>query len=192
MSLFFYEVYYIPTLCNNIISLGQLSENGNRVILNGSYLWVYDDNGQIIMKVERSSNILYKIVIETSQSKCLISQAGEISWLWHSRLGHVNFHTTVMMSKNIMAYGLPDFIQPKDVCTGCLILKQTRNPFPGEANFHAKQVLELVHGDLCGPISPTTMGENKYFLLLVDDYSKIIWIYMLTGKGEALAAFKKF
>ncbi|XP_074364584.1 uncharacterized protein LOC141705585 [Apium graveolens] len=35
-------VYYIPTLCNNIISLGQLAENGNKVILNGAFLWVYD------------------------------------------------------------------------------------------------------------------------------------------------------
>lgn len=35
------EVYYIPTLCNNIISLGQLSEAGNKVILQGDYLWVY-------------------------------------------------------------------------------------------------------------------------------------------------------
>ncbi|XP_074356784.1 uncharacterized protein LOC141696557 [Apium graveolens] len=36
------DVYYIPMLCNNIISLGQLSEEGNKVILNGAYLWVYD------------------------------------------------------------------------------------------------------------------------------------------------------
>lgn len=38
------EVYYIPTLCNNIISLGQFSEDGNKVVLNCEYLWVYDEN----------------------------------------------------------------------------------------------------------------------------------------------------
>lgn len=37
------EVFYIPTLCSNIISIGQLSEEGNRVIIKGSYLWVYDN-----------------------------------------------------------------------------------------------------------------------------------------------------
>lgn len=36
------EVYFIPTLCSNIISLGQLSEEGNKVVLNGNYLWVYE------------------------------------------------------------------------------------------------------------------------------------------------------
>ena len=38
----FNEVYYIPSLCNNIPSLGQLSEVGNWVIMHGEYLWVYD------------------------------------------------------------------------------------------------------------------------------------------------------
>lgn len=36
------EVYYIPNLSNNIISLGQQSEEGNKVVLNGMFLWVYD------------------------------------------------------------------------------------------------------------------------------------------------------
>ncbi|XP_074378700.1 uncharacterized protein LOC141720250 [Apium graveolens] len=34
------EVYFIPTLCNNIISLGQLSEDGNKVVMSGHHLWV--------------------------------------------------------------------------------------------------------------------------------------------------------
>lgn len=37
------EVYFIPNLCNNIISLGQLSEYGNKVLLCGGYLWVYGE-----------------------------------------------------------------------------------------------------------------------------------------------------
>lgn len=98
----------------------------------------------------------------------------------------------VLLSKDKMAYGLPEFVQPKDLCTGCLMSKQTRKPFPGQANFQAKQVLELVHGDLCGPISPTTMAGNKYFLLLVDDFSRVMWIYMIASKDEALGAFQKF
>ncbi|XP_074373455.1 uncharacterized protein LOC141713780 [Apium graveolens] len=36
------EVFFIPSLCNSIISLGQLSEAGNKVVLNGDFLWVYE------------------------------------------------------------------------------------------------------------------------------------------------------
>ena len=53
-------------------------------------------------------------------------------------------------------------------------------------------MLELIHGDLCGPITPSTPGGNKYFLLLVDDYSRMMWVYMIKTKEEALTAFKKF
>lgn len=49
-----------------------------------------------------------------------------------------------------------------------------------------------MHGDLCGPIEPATAGGNKYFLLLVDDFSRVMWVYMLKSKDEALGVFKCF
>lgn len=54
-------VYYIPTLCSNIISLGHLSETGKKVVLNGVYLWIYDEQLRLLMKVKRSANRLYKL-----------------------------------------------------------------------------------------------------------------------------------
>lgn len=39
----FKEVYYIPDLYNNIISLGQLPKSGNQVVLKGDFLWIYDE-----------------------------------------------------------------------------------------------------------------------------------------------------
>lgn len=65
-------------------------------------------------------------------------------------------------------------------------------PFPAESKFRAQTVLELVHGDLCGPILPATPGGRKYFLLLVDDMSRHMWIRLLTSKHEAATAIKQF
>lgn len=186
------EVYYIPSLRNNIISLGQLSENGKRVVLLGEYLWVYDENERPLMKVKRSSNRLYRIIVEDTPATCFLSKIEEDSLLWHSRLGHVNFGAMKLMSTRSMAHGIPEFTQQKGVCSGCLLSKQARAPFPSQANFAAKVKLELIHGDLCGPISPPTPAGNRYFLLLVDDYSRRMWVYMLKYKSEALEAFKKF
>lgn len=91
-----------------------------------------------------------------------------------------------------MAYGLPIFVKPKVVYKGCMMAKQERKPFPSQACFTAKNVLELIHGDLCGPITPTTLAGNIYFLLLVDDHSRVMWVYIVKAKDEALDAFKKF
>ncbi|XP_074377584.1 uncharacterized protein LOC141719101 [Apium graveolens] len=52
----FNDVYYIPTLYNNIVSLGQLLEAGNKVILHGTFLWVYDGHGRLLLK--------FKVLVE--------------------------------------------------------------------------------------------------------------------------------
>lgn len=186
------DVYYIPTLCSNIVSLGQLSENGKKVILSGDYLWVYDEHRRLIMKVKRSENRLYRIILRTTQNQCLMSSMEESTWLWHSHLGNVNFQDMAHLSEKEMVYGVPKFVRPESVCTGCLLSKQSRKPFPKQTTFQAKHALELIHADLCGPINPATLASNRYFLLLVDDYSKMIWVYMLSSKDEALEDFKKF
>ena len=57
--------------------------------------------------------------------------------------------------------------------------------------YNAERALELVHIDLCGPITPTTPGGSKYFLLVVDDKSRYMWLEVMRSKDEALKYFKK-
>ena len=49
-----------------------------------------------------------------------------------------------------------------------------------------------VHVDLCGPITPSTARGNCYFMLLIDDYSRWTYLYVLETKDQALDAFVKF
>ena len=60
------------------------------------------------------------------------------------------------------------------------------------AKFRTADTLELVHGDLCGPITPATNSGRWYFLLLVDDCIRYMWLQLLTSKDEAVEAIKKF
>jgi transposase InsO family protein len=53
-----------------------------------------------------------------------------------------------------------------------------------------EQRLELVHGDLCSPISPTMSRDNKYFLLFVDDLSRYMWVAVIPFKDRAAAVIK--
>jgi hypothetical protein len=70
-----------------------------------------------------------------------------------------------------MVRGLLELTQVERVCGTCLVDKQCRTPFPTQAKRRAESVLELIHGDLCGPVTPATPSGNKYFLLLIDDMS---------------------
>ena len=186
------EVYYIPRLCSNIISLGQMTEDGNKVVMTGDFMKVYDRNDTLLMQVRCSPNRLYKMQLETCKPVCLMANLNDPAWLRHTRLGHVNFHALKLMAEKQMAVGLPEITHPNKLCEGCLIAKQTRNPFPAQANFRVEKPLELLHANLCGRITPCTLAGNNYFFLIVDDYSRWMWVYIIKAKSQACSMFKKF
>ena len=64
-----------------------------------------------------------------------------------------------------------------------LVSKQERLSFPAQTSFCAERPLQLVHADLCAPITPSSIAGNKHFLLLVDDYIHWMWVCMLKEKG---------
>lgn len=82
----------------------------------------------------------------------------DTSKLWHAHMGHVNYQWLAMMFNEKMVMGLSKIMQPKEVCTDCLMSKQARKHVPSRSTFSAKRVLELVHADLCGLITPETAG----------------------------------
>ncbi|GJS54680.1 zinc finger, CCHC-type containing protein [Tanacetum coccineum] len=186
------DVYYIPRLCSNIISLGQLAEAGDEILMRGKSLWVRDITGKLLMKVNQSQNRLYKIILNDIQSECHLGASQEEVWLWHKRMGHVNFTSMKEMADKGIVSGLPSIEIPKQICEACMKGKQARAPFPNQASFRAKKRLELVHGDLCGPITPPTPAGNRYFMLLVDDFSRVMWVYLLKTKDEALRTFETY
>jgi hypothetical protein len=86
---------------------------------------------------------------------------------------------------------MPIVKRVEQVCDGCVLGKQHRKPFPQVSSFRAGKGLELVHADLCQHITPKTIGGASYFLLVVDDHSKYIWVEVLKTKDQALDCFKK-
>jgi transposase InsO family protein len=76
-------------------------------------------------------------------------------------------------------------------CDVCVLTKQRRLPFPQQSSFRAKERLELLHGDLCGPVTPATLGGRRYFLLLIDDLSRYMWVVVLGSKGEAADVIRR-
>ena len=186
------EIYYIPDLMHNIISLGQATENGCEVNMKGDILTLKDQVGRLLVQVTRSANRLYKAPMEIGYPKCLLSQDDDITETWHARLGHVSVGVMNNMVKKEMVVGMPQTTHEKSVCSACLAGKQTRNSFPTKATYRAAQALELVHGDLCGPISPPTPSSNRYVFVLIDDFSRYMWTRLLREKSEAFDRFKSF
>ncbi|CAH9056331.1 unnamed protein product [Cuscuta europaea] len=186
------EVYYIPALRNNIISCVQLAEGGNKIVINGDHLWMYDSFGTLLIKVKRLPNRLCKALIASCDPVCLLANIIDVAWLWHARLGHVNFSSIKMLAQKEMAIGVPLISKPNKLCKGYLVAKKTRQPILLQTNYHEKEPLELLHADLCGPITPSTLAGNNYFMLIVDDYSRWTWVFVIRLKDQVFGLFKKF
>ena len=70
--------------------------------------------------------------------------------------------------------------------------KQHRKPFPSGKTWRAKKVLELIHTDVCGPMRTPTFENNRYFILFIDDFTRMTWVYFMKEKSEVLTIFKRF
>lgn len=137
-------------------------------------------------------NGLYRI--DGSEGTALATFGSNESFeLWHRRLAHLN-HTDLRKMKNGAVTGV-SFVDNKsdNACVACCKGKQSRKPF-GSSGSRAKELLEVIHADLAGNMEVNSIGGSRYFLVLVDDYSRRTFVYMLKHKNEAfdkICAFKK-
>jgi transposase InsO family protein len=185
-------VYYIPRLRNNIVSLGQLDEFGCQVLIGDGTCTVRDRRRCLLAKVKRGCNRLYIADLKVDQPVSLLARGGEDPWLWHARYGHLNFDALAKLGREDMVRGIPVLNHPDALCDSCLAGKQRRISFPCVAKYRADKLLELVHGDICGAITPSTPSGKRLFLLLVDDKSRYMWIVLLEKKSDAAEAIKRF
>ena len=107
-------------------------------------------------------------------------------------MGHLSFSQIRKACKYQAVRGLPDIkIPDSTICKSCQFGKQTRTNFP-EKEGSASRPLELVHTDACGPFRTRSPRGEEYFILFIDDFSRMVWIGLMKHKDEAFEKFKSF
>lgn len=185
------NTYFIPRLTANIVSCGQLDEVDFEILIGGGVMRVRDEQRRLLAKIRRGPGRLYVLDLTIARPVCLATHAGEDAWRWHARFGHTNFAALRKMGREGLVRGLPVLSQVEQLCDACLAGKHRRAPIPSQAQRRSANPLELFHGDLCGPITPATPSGNRYFLLLVDDFSRFMWVALLGTKDAAPTAIKR-
>lgn len=187
-----YDVYFVPNLSNNLLSVGQLMSSGYSVLFEDGACVIRDKkSGQLVVNVSMAENKMFPLEVSNFNHYALVASKKSESTLWHLRYGHLNVKGLKLLSCKEMVHGLPK-IESLELCEGCIYGKQSKHPFPVGKSWRASKILELVHADLCGPMRTKSFGGSQYFLLFTDDYSRMSWVYFQQLKSETFDNFRKF
>ena len=94
--------------------------------------------------------------------------------MWHIRLGHISEMGLQELSKKNLLGG--DKLEPLGFCEKCAYGKVKRIKF--ETGIHqTKQIMDYIHSDLWGSSRTMTHGNDRYFLSIIDDYSRRVCVY---------------
>lgn len=188
------NVYHVPGLKKNLASMSQLTDSGKYVLFGPDDVQILDHVKHVdadVLFTGKRKNSLY--VLSASEAYVRKTSQNTSSYIWHARLGHINYQLLQQISTKNLLDGVPFIknISTHVVCSGCQYGKSHRLPFPRSIN-RASTLFQLVHSDLMEPTKTTSYSGFTYMMILVDDFSRFTWVYFLNHKSEALSTFIHF
>ena len=180
---------YIPTLERNLISLWTLDSKEYEYKASSGVLKV--TKGCLVVMKGFMKNGRY--VLQGSTMIGSVSMAEDKpdlnSLLWHRRLGHASERGLMELSKQGLLGG--DALGKIQFCENCVLGKTTRLKFR-RAEHVTTRVLNYIHSNLWGPSKHPTLGGGRYFLSIIDNFSRKVWIYILKIEEQAFQKFKEW
>ncbi|KAK3005699.1 hypothetical protein RJ639_017625 [Escallonia herrerae] len=182
------DVLYMPGLTCNLIYVSELIDHSDCFVQFTNSLCVIQGrtSRMLIGAGERRDELYYfRAILSIKAMK--VNGACSLN-LWHKCLGHPSPQVTKLVL--VINLKKSSGILNKS-CDVCQRAKQTRDTFP--LNDHrALDIFELIHCDLWDPYrTPSSCGAS-YFLTIVDDYSRGVWIVLLIDKTEVSQTLKNF
>jgi hypothetical protein len=165
------------------------------------YNCLFTDIGVTVFRISDDS-VAFKGVLEgqlhlvdfnrAELDTCLIAKTN-MGWLWHRQLAHVGMKNLHKLLKGEHILRLTNVHFEKDrICSACQAGKQVGVHHPHKNIMTTDRPLELLHMDLFGPIAYISIGGSKYYLVIVDDYSRFTWVFFLQDKSQTQETLKRF
>lgn len=192
------EVLLVPGFARNLISVGQMTASGR-------YIWVFvadkaylkdaaNDNVTVLEAERRRGLFILDAAPQGTQSEpmSMVAQT-DLLFSWHRRLSHLNPADVVKLGKEGRLGNLDMWHKIKRTavdefsCSACLQGKGKRLPSP-PSSMRSCEPNGILHVDLCGPITPLSVGGKAYMCTIYDDYTCKLAAYFLRHKSEAADA----
>ncbi|KAK3029325.1 hypothetical protein RJ639_038423 [Escallonia herrerae] len=180
------HVLYVPNLAVNLISVSCLATNANCFVAFSHDICVLQDRTSKspigLGKMHRGVFVFQPL----STATVVVVSESESYELWHRHMGHpsnqplIHLPTVPVVSPSL-----------KTICDVCCRAKHTRTVFPASTS-RAMDIFGLIHCDIWGFYRVSTISGAKYFLTIVDDYSRDVWVYLMHDKGQTGTLLRNF
>ena len=192
------NVYHIPKLTMNLVSVGQLCDAGYSVSFSSTFCHVQDPQSQKVIGTGRRQGGLY--IMEKLNVPMVAASSVDLSsfrlssdsssfYLWHSRLGHVSGSRLKYLAStgklgNLHCHDISD-------CSGCKLAKFSALPFNRSIS-STFAPFDLIHSDVWGPSPVITRGGSRYYVSFIDDYTRYCWVFLMKRRSDFFYIYNKF
>ena len=208
------EVFYVPKLGVNLVSCRKLClEFQVHGVMWDDAFYFLDQNEQLILQAEVEGGVyvitaisgnqptrtksrkhvtdygLSAIESPTQEANGIQSKRKQQEYaLWHRRFAHAGPEVLRNLHKiTTLETPIPIAMDKSCPCEVCALTKMRK--MRGEVAQRKRSILELVSIDICGPVDADRNGK-RYFLHIIDSYSRKRWSYPLSSRDEAPEALE--
>lgn len=173
-----YNVLYVPELKRSLFSVGVLTDKNFTYHAYENHCEFRDVDGNISCTGKRKNKLCIMNFRIKSSDECNLAKRETLK-LWHERFGHVNLKTLKAVQRHHIVDGL-DFEEDEEFfCEACQLGKQSRKSHPSSHKVKVKEIGEMVHSDVCGPMNIESPRGSRYFVLFKDDLSGYRSVYFM-------------
>jgi transposase InsO family protein len=194
-----HDVLFLPDFAVNLISVSKLCKEQDCIVNFETNQCVIQEKKDMrkIGLAEEIDGLYYLKAEKKTQKQAKVSSVSVSNKksdsivppgiLWHLRLGHLSHDRMQCMNKMYSYISVSGHV----ACDICQMARQRKLSFSISKN-NAHAMFDLVHADIWGPFSTESIHGFKYFLTILDDYSRHVWVVMMKNKSEASEKIRSF
>ena len=187
------DVLYLPDLEKNLLPVRAMAKLEALVEFSASECKI--TRNEKLLAIGKLAGKLYFLMLASIEHVHLAESSICDKQLWHHRLGHLSMEDVKKLSKDNMVHGmkLNHDEECSPLCESCIMGKQHRNSFPKASKSQPVEACgSIVNSHVCGHVPVNSIGESRYFVTSIDDFSKYTQIYFIKQKSDVLEKFEEF
>ncbi|XP_058757455.1 uncharacterized protein LOC131630718 [Vicia villosa] len=192
-TLTLHNVLHIPNFHVNLLLIAKLVHQNNcHVQFTNDSCKILQNHSLVMIGTAKLQRGLYVLDSSPHPHACHSSAQNSTqnnANLWHLRLGHIS-HIGLQNISKLFPF-IPSTCNNGSPCDPCHFSKQKRLSFP-HSNTKSLAPFAILHADVWGPFSTVSMLGHRYFLTLVDDFSRYTWIVFLKTKNQTKDSIIQF